>query len=437
MVMSDTGNSVTNLTGRPTESVSVSGPRISRTRVLGSVLFVLSFLPYLGFSAFGSDTQPWAFLFALVIVFTYAFKNGGRIRFSKPFLLFLFANMYAVGSFVLVLLLFENGDFVSGLRSLVSLWSIPLIAVAVVVTRGALSARLFYMVFALWFLVGLAQLLYPGDLNIPFLVRSSMSPTRGVTSLAPEPVWYARTEILFMALSVLLFIRGKISRRAVIWINVLGSFQIVVLSQAGLGFVYLAVYWLLLVLTFLNRVRRIMAVVLVLLSLISVLAIGTHMYPNLRVFHLATLAVSNPTELWNYSGVRIRVSNPVFAGYVGLIHTRGLGVGVGTAKQAADLPDWLIQLRFSGREEPYIGGRAHGGFPGVVYELGIIGLFWILGFIGAWRYAYERVRFQTRKAIVFSGAVLLSIVFFESTLANPMIGYVLGMMTYCGRSDGN
>jgi hypothetical protein len=240
----------------------------------------------------------------------------------------------------------------------------------------------------------------------------------------------ARMVLLIALVVEYLRARHAISRTRYVTLLSLCFIPALLFSLSGLGFVYLVWFVVIKAITMLLIRGRWIPVIAacVLLGAGFTVVLKSEFFEDKRVGYLLESAIESPSELMKYRGFSIRASNVVTALYGGLVETRGVGFGVGSSESSYEsIPEWIVNLR--GGWDRNWGGRVHGGLVSHIYELGVIGAFWIVGFIWGFFYAFRRTRMKEFVALSF--LFLLPVLFFEGTPAIPIAGYIFGLVLLC------
>lgn len=406
--------------------------RFNSAVMLSFLLMMACFFPYVAFAGTPFDTQPWALAIAALTFLAGFAARGGDIRMPPPLWMMFFVALMAIVSFLLMIIVSDAADLLGGIRSIVGYFTIPLVAYATLRLRGEPSSTLITAVVTAWFISGLLQTAIDQTLFSSIVPRQmgASSAGRGVTGLAPEPVWYARMVLLIALVVEYVRARRVISRRRYVLLLSLCFIPALLFSLSGLGFVYLVWFGVVKAMALLlARGRWFPAVAICLLLATGFVAVlKSEFFENKRVGYLLESAIESPSELMNYRGFSIRASNALIALYGGLVETRGVGFGVGSSESShGPIPEWLVSLR--GGWDRNWGGRVHGGLVSHVYELGIIGSLWILGFALGFSYAYRRT--DLKEFVALSFLFLFPVLIFEGTPAIPIAGYILGLVLLC------
>lgn len=343
-------------------------------RVLSGLFFAAVLFPYLSPLRTPFDTQPWAILFAAIIA---ALVFPARIpRALVP--------LFGVAGYALVVfaigLVRGTADPSAGLRSIAGYLAVPLIATAAFRVYRFLDVRIFLAGVAAWLAVGLLQFVFNPYFLSWILPRKSTfgAMGRGVTSLAPEPFYYAKVMIALFILNEIFRKERRYGRGTYLAVAAALAFQIVI-SFAGIGIVWLAA----------GAVAKAIAIAwedakpdrFVSAAVVALLAVGAASFVLLPGLHrtrggdILRKAAMNPAVLYRQDlSASNRLGNLAVGLYGGLVETKGLGFGIGTEPRG-EIPFWL--RKYVGKSRPW-GGRISGGLVQGVYELGAVGLIFLI-----------------------------------------------------------
>ncbi len=200
----------------------------TRTRRLGAIelLFLLfALFPYISIVPIPTDTQPYAVVFAVLLLLS---EPDLRL----PRLLWLMLVPIVASAILFV----GSRNLFTALRSLIGYISFFAISAATIVLVQRRTLPVFAFTVAIWVyaLVGLIQNAGISGFATAIVADSRTNPVRGVTSLAPEPSYYAIVMAILLAV-VLLF---DSRRRPITFVVALGS--VVFLARSALGAMFLA-----------------------------------------------------------------------------------------------------------------------------------------------------------------------------------------------------
>lgn len=198
--------------------------------VLGPLFLFFALTPWTHWGLNSMDSQPWPLVFGILYLI-----------FAKP----LSTNKAIVGISVIVvvtlpvLLALQWPGEAPALRAIGSYLTLIVCSAAYYdyIQNHKPPIRLIYGVNSLWLIIGFAQLYVP---DIASLVSESRtSDGRGVTSMAPEPTFFA-IYLIFSTWLILLSENYKISKISYIFV-VLNCASIVFLCKSSMGFLFLII----------------------------------------------------------------------------------------------------------------------------------------------------------------------------------------------------
>jgi len=393
---------------------------------LGNGLFVLSAFPYISFYHLPSDTQPLALFFAIMIFTIYVKKKNTTMPVQLWLLLLLF--LYAI------LVFFVKSDFFFGLRSLAGYASIFLIAFASYKTYKYLDFRIFSYIIYIWLIFGLIQLVYDrtfGDFLLPRLVSTAWR-GGGVNSLAVEPSIYAIICLFFLIFNDFFYQNGKCKRKEYIFLNIILIFQIFI-SYSGTGFIFMAIYFALKVVTELLKNRTYSYIIYYCIGIIIIVIVMTNVsyFMETRPGILLSILFHDPlTFFFNDRSLADRLLHIVLP-FISLFYSKGLGFGLGTwerysgylIESMGGVFAALAEIEFSR------GGRIMSGWGTPVFELGIIGILYPLCFLSIVAKGLKINR-KLFTAILPGGITIFLIIINAVPIAFPLLGYFSGMILY-------
>ncbi len=200
------------------------------TRQLGPIefLFLLfALFPYISIVPIPTDTQPYALVFAVLLLL-----SEPDVRLPKPLWLMLAPIIVSAALFV------GSRDLFTAFRSLVGYISFFAISAATIllIRRGALPVLAFTVAIWVYAGVGFIQNLGLSGFATGIVADSRTSAVRGVTSLAPEPSYFAIVMAILLAV-VLLFDARR--RAPTVLVAVVA---VVFLARSALGAMFLVAF---------------------------------------------------------------------------------------------------------------------------------------------------------------------------------------------------
>ena len=256
--------------------------------------------------------------------------------------------------------------------------------------------------------------------------RFSTGGYRGFTSLAPEPAYYAIFCIFLLILNEFFFFQQKYKRIIYYLILFLLIFQILfTYSGVGIGlllfFTFSKMLHLLLIKDSKEKKFILIAIIIPLLAVF--MFTQNNFLKKTRGGDVLKNVINSPLDLYkNDLSVSLRLGNPIFGLYGGLVEKKGFGFGFSNISNKS-IPGWLILVI---GEERNFGGRIQGGLPSLVYEIGIMGL--ILSFVILFVFIKSIfINKRIKLILLISFMLILLPVMFFGSLAFPLFGYFLGI----------
>lgn len=409
----------------PTKSLSLNNGTIYRSNRWGikySSIYLLFTIfccfPYIQIIPIPTDSQPYALIGGVIILLI--FKPTKLVRELYYLLIVMIWSIIVVGLAKL--------DF-NSIRSVLNYVSLFVIATATYIIlskHGCLKFSWFKKIVYIWGGVALVQqFIYPSFGS--FLI-SRMSGTgssgRGVTSLAPEPTFYA---IICVLLSIICFLnyRNQTEYKKTQWI-IWG--QILILSRSATVIMLSAgayiIYRLILSLKTNPKIfLRLVFAACLLLLLINILIPYIEQY---RFGNLLIKLLENPQIFITVDeSVNERFIHAFFPIY-GFMQSCGLPHGFG------QFSDYINIITDTGQFSEYIPfvksnySRIMSGIGSALFELGLPAMLILIVILKSLRTIYK----ETRQILLF-GILFLFILFNAMPLSNALIGFVLGNLIYC------
>lgn len=386
-------------------------------------LFVLfCFFPYLDFFRLGTDTQPNALLFGVLLIF--AIRNK---RINLPLILLW------LGFFISTFLIFYNNlSFFVYLKNTLNYLSPALVATATYLILNQLKFKLHFKVFlgiiSVYAFVGLVQL-YLMPTFLSFLVngagRGTLIGGRGVVSLFSEPAFYGTTCLFFLCYSLLVYTRRQNRLVAAILI-----FQVFFLSRSATAIAILlfgfGLFTVVQILRF--RLKYVFATAVLLLTLTPLVLHYANKIESTRAGELAQTFIENPLLITQIDGsVGIRFTGtvaPILAMRHHYMKPQGLGYYIEFLRDFREKRMYTNFLTINNSENK---PRLSGALNMVLYQLGFLGLFFPFAI-------YLAFRGQLNKDVVLFAFILFLVALMtQIQMMNAMIGFVIGTAIYQGK----
>ncbi|MBA7518375.1 hypothetical protein ES705_10445 [subsurface metagenome] len=401
-----------------------------------NILLFLVLFPYLSLIQTPFDTQPSAVIFSILIFSIFLIKKDNNLSFPFPLWALFLIFLYALGIY------FINSNYYYGMRSLVGYASVFFITFASYKTFKYSNIKIYIFSINIWLLFGVVQLLFNKNFGRWFVPRMSTSATRRVTSLAVEPSYYATFCIFALILNELFYRNAKYNRKVYYIIMCILVFQMII-TFSGSGFLFLLVFFFSKCISsifFDQGIKRYK--ILFSSTIILFLIIFLFLYLPALQYSRAGLLLKNALKdpialLLTDTSVADRVSH-VLLSFYSLLYSKGIGLGLGTWGDYAD----LLTTFTGGRIEEIAnvrlstGGRIMSGWGSTIYEIGIFGVLFIIVFL--WIMFVGLRRNKEMKSIYFISMLTMGFVMLMAVpIAFPLFGYTLGaFLYYAYRSKG-
>jgi hypothetical protein len=386
--------------------------RTSKNRL---ALYLLSFFisfPYFTMFTKVVDTSLYALFISSVCFLIFIRVKVSRIIFL---LLFLFFFSGLVG------LIDTNFNFFF-LRTAFGYFSVFVIAFSIYVLLKKSCAdltRFFFCITIIWFLVGLVQsFIYDNFLNF-LVVRTNTTIDRGITSLAPEPTYYATIAFFLFLINYINYYKLKINFVILIFtVFVLAQSSTIAMVVFVSGVIYLISNF-----KFLSIKNHIVLLFIAFSTFSSYFFIKAFL-ENSRIYFLISRIIEGPKLFLTIDGsVNARFWHlfaPYISSYENSFIPQGYSGFTNSLTETLDrYPEYSHPYTYS-----YIGEKIQSGTGQLVYNLGLIGLiyFCILFYL-----TYQVL--GVRKALFVSSTVFL-IMSTAVPISIPFFGFLFGYMAY-------
>lgn len=391
------------------------------------LLLVFCLLPYISVLRLGTDTQPNALIFSVLILIVNYKKGLPKLS------IFYFVVFYGA----LLVFLFSELNFRAFL-SFSNYMSIVLVPLAVYITLkrfNGLPFNLFKWVVIIWGVVGIVQkFVYNNFLS--FLlnrISSSGMAGRGVASLSPEPTYYGTMLLLFLVVYLLNYADRKDKK---ILYFIIFQFFVLAISTTAIAMIILAfgVYFLLTLTK--STLQSIMKIVLYMMIGAMAIILISPLFEGTRFYNAAELAYQNP-RLMLLDGSMMERFNAAYFPILSLSEQYGLPKGFSTFKEYmfikkdSGLYDDLFLYAYNpssvyeGYDKSLAGyDRILSGYGMGFFELGFIGLLIPVAI-------FLSIRKLLKSRIVLFAFVIFNIVLLSAmSLNNALILFILGNMFY-------
>lgn len=198
-------------------------------RIFGQIMVFFALTPWASWGTNSMDSQPWPFLFS---GFYIACRLGG-MKIPQVYAMILALTIFSTLTAALIAV---DSDF-RLIRGIVSYLTVPLVLIGFYdfIRRYGIPFGLICGVNVLWLIFGYLELSSPGLVSWASVSRTTAE--RGVTSLAPEPTFFA-VYLIFSSWLILALYDYKPS----LWVKILllvNFISIFLLARSAMGIVYL------------------------------------------------------------------------------------------------------------------------------------------------------------------------------------------------------
>jgi hypothetical protein len=382
------------------------------------LLLVFCLLPYISVLRLGTDTQPNALIFSVLILIV-------NYRKGLPKLSILYFIVF-YGAILVFLLSERNFRAFLSFSNYMSILLVPLAVYITLKRFHGLSFKLFKVIIIIWGVVGIVQRFFYNNF-LSFLlsrISSSGEKGRGVASLAPEPTYYGTMLLLFIVVYLLNFSDRKGKDRWVLYFLIFQFFALAISATAiavlviALG-IYMAIILVKSKPQFILRFTFFTAIGIFVLFLIMPLFAGT------RSFAILMLAFENP-RLILFDGSIMERFNAAYFPILSLTEQYGLPKGYNTFR------DYILMKMDSGfyndlfiyefKATGY--DRILSGYGMGFFELGFFGLIIPLTI-------FLSIRKKLGNKMTLLAFVIFNLVLFTAmSLNNALILFILGNMFY-------
>ena len=250
------------------------------SRLFEKIFYFFIFVPFLPSLISNTYTAPYALICSSI--FFFLIKNT---KFPKELVILLFLFF---GSLILLI----NGFGFNTLRILLGYFSVFSIAFGTYfickLNKRANKEIVFYF-FIIWFVVGFIQTFFYEGFLSEFVVVSKTTVDRGVTSLAPEPSYFASVLIFFMIINFINNYKINIT-------ILLTVISVVFFSRSMTGLVVLSLFFIFYFLILILKKNTFKYLILSILILF-IFIINFDLFDGMRVHKLLTRFVENPINL--------------------------------------------------------------------------------------------------------------------------------------------
>lgn len=263
--------------------------KINLANFVGNFFFTASLLPWVSFGLNNHDSQPWPFIFCL----TFLLLLSPKIRLPPYSVIIIFLVIFG--------LIFTTGrtetiNSFDLFRAIIGYLSVPLFYIAFYnyYTRYDFPIKLFFAINFLWLVMGLIEFFLPEIGGLFASNRTTLD--RGVTSLAPEPTFFAM--YLFFSSWILIEVRNKIDhfRKYIFLMLCLNFLGVVFLAKSSMILLFYILVLFAFLLAYLPAFRiskKFILIFIIIVALIFIiLLVGYFFLIDSRLYRLSVLLFS-------------------------------------------------------------------------------------------------------------------------------------------------
>jgi hypothetical protein len=241
------------------------------------LFFFFVFFPFISPVKTSTDMQPYSVIFAIILLPFF------KLTITKSQLLILLLPLLAI-----LMLIFSDFSFNSfrSLYNYISLFIIYYVSFKVLKSNILNIETVIKIFFSAWVTIGVLQTTIKKDLFTFLISDSRTTENRGVTSLAPEPTFFAIILFFFLLYFFHLNIKNKKTYYIVIVLSIL------LIAKSSMGLVYLLILFIYLLITNLS-LKHFFATIL----LISLLSLSLSYFVDSRLYGLVIVFIESPSNL--------------------------------------------------------------------------------------------------------------------------------------------
>jgi hypothetical protein len=322
-------------------------------KILSFIFLFFVFFPFISPVKTNTDMQPYSLVFAFLLLPLFKF------RITKSQVIILIIPIVAI---LLLILSSLNFNTLRSLYNYISIFFIYYVTYKILNSEMFNIEKIIKFFLYIWIAIGLFQTLFKKDFLTFLISDSRTTESRGVTSLAPEPTFFALILIFF-----LLFIYHLNYKNKFFYYFLIVS-SILFFAKSSMGLLYLFFLFLYLFLTKLSF--KFLAVSV---SIVLVFSFFVQFFYDSRIYGLISLFVENPSNLLlldesvNDRFFQIFFSLKGFLSFFLLPH----GFSNWNNYLTSEVPKYsnYVMVEYSS-----VDGRIMSGYGSLLFELGFFGL---------------------------------------------------------------
>lgn len=388
--------------------------------LIDNLIFIICFFPYLSFISTPFDTQPYALALSIIVLFVRFFFN---IDFKIPNIIYYYFVIAIISFFNMLIM----SSFRLGIRSFVGYISVPIFMLIAYTSFDRIKSNALIVITTVWFFFGVVQTFIYRDFGKVLVSRMSTSTDRGVTSLAVEPSYYAILCIFILVYNMILYNQNKYNKKVYNYIFFISSFQIL-LAKSAMGFV---IYILFLFFNFLfssTYKQKLKYISIFVLSYI--IGLGYTIFIGFSSGRLLSLYKKLDEGLLNLilkdGSIADRLGH-ILVSFSSLSHSNGIGFGLGQWDNYAPYIAHNSGLLISNiTNVNFTLGRIMSGWGSTIFEIGLFGVLFILGFIYLVCYNTFHLNSKNKSLLCITGFTIFITMMTSVPLTYPLFGYYMG-----------
>jgi len=397
------------------------GIKINTNNLLYHLLIIFCFFPFLNILRLPIDSQPNA----LIISFLILLINFKFILNQFPTKLLFLIILLIIATIVLLFSKFNFLSFTSYI-SYISLCVIPLAVYISLKKINGLDFNFFKKIIFIWGIVGFIQRIYNPQFLSFLQYRSSGSAImgRGVTSLAPEPTYYATVISLFLVIYV---INNFYKNKKIIWfIFLLVQLLLFTVSSTIIAVFFITTLFYYFTIIFKINIKNKLFYFFIFLFISSIYLLENYFYllSDTRIYKIINIIVSRPELILLDQSINERFNHAFFP-ILSLYDNFFIPMGFDNFKS------YIIEKMNFNKYSIFFNNinlsnydKIMSGYGAAFFELGVFGLF-----IPIYLYSFFKNLIH-KKNVIYIYILLNMLLFTSISFNNSLILFVFGNVMY-------
>lgn len=289
-------------------------------KMMEIMLYATCFFPFISPIYLGTDTQPYAALWSVVVILFFFVK--GKVQASKLLWTLVCCSLIMCGFAILCVGDMSFTRLAAGSFSYITMITVPLASFLILKEHGW-NENYVKIIIWIWFLVGFVQKYIEPTFMYSLLSRHSTTIGRGVVSLATEPSAYG-----YMCIFMMIFAFSFKKNKYLYLVSLL--IQIVLFARSSVTLIYLGVYLGMIIINELvlhKRFAFIKTAGLAAVGMGAVVILYKKIPRSNRIGHLLYLLFNNPEKFMDDASIRLRLEAITYS-FRGFIENRGIPHGI-------------------------------------------------------------------------------------------------------------